>query len=70
MTAIAIANVVGSPVSGAIMQYIDGIYGWRGWQWLFLLEGDSVVIIGLLVLCSAVTDGPKHAMAHAARNGR
>ena len=50
MTAIAISNVVGSPVSGAIMQYADGLNGWRGWQWLFLLEGIPSVIIGVLVI--------------------
>jgi D-galactonate transporter len=60
MTAIAISNVVGSPVSGAIMQYMDGINGWRGWQWLFLLEGIPSVIIGLLVLV-LLDNGPKHA---------
>lgn len=50
MTAIAISNVIGSPVSGAIMQYADGLNGWRGWQWLFLLEGIPSVIIGVLVI--------------------
>ena len=50
MTAIAISNVVGSPVSGAIMQYMDMVNGWRGWQWLFLLEGIPSVIIGVLVI--------------------
>jgi len=49
MTAIAISNVIGSPVSGGIMQYMDGANGWRGWQWLFLLEGIPSVIIGVLV---------------------
>jgi MFS family permease len=49
MTAIAISNVIGSPVSGAIMQFMDGANGWRGWQWLFLLEGIPSVIIGALV---------------------
>jgi MFS family permease len=49
MTAIAISNVVGSPISGAIMQYMDGYNGWRGWQWLFLLEGIPSVIMGVLV---------------------
>lgn len=60
MTAIAISNVVGSPVSGAIMQYMDGANGWRGWQWLFLLEGIPSVIIGALVLV-LLDDGPKKA---------
>lgn len=60
MTAIAIANVVGSPVSGAIMEYMDGYNGWRGWQWLFLLEGIPSVIIGFLVFVF-LPDGPKKA---------
>jgi MFS family permease len=60
MTAIAISNVVGSPVSGAIMQYMDGANGWRGWQWLFLLEGIPSVIIGVLVF-ALLPNGPKAA---------
>ena len=60
MTAIAISNVVGSPVSGAIMQYMDGMHGWRGWQWLFLLEGIPSVIIGVLVFV-LLPNGPKQA---------
>ncbi len=58
MTAIGVANVVGSPVSGAIMQFMDGASGLRGWQWLFLLEGIPSVIIGLLVFV-VLPNGPK-----------
>ena len=60
MTAIGVSNVIGSPVSGAIMQYMDGAFGWRGWQWLFLLEGIPSVIIGFLVLV-VLPNGPKAA---------
>ncbi|HWA12368.1 MAG TPA: MFS transporter, partial [Burkholderiales bacterium] len=60
MTAIAISNVVGSPISGGIMQYMDGANGWRGWQWLFLLEGIPSVLVGVLVLI-LLPNGPKHA---------
>jgi MFS family permease len=60
MTAIAISNVIGSPVSGAIMQYADGLNGWRGWQWLFLLEGIPSVIIGVLVFV-LLDNGPRQA---------
>jgi MFS family permease len=60
MTAIGVAQLIGSPVSGAIMQFMDGAHGWRGWQWLFLLEGIPSVIIGLLVL-AILPDGPKSA---------
>jgi sugar phosphate permease len=52
--------MIGSPVSGAIMQYMDGYFGWRGWQWLFLLEGIPSVIIGVLVFV-LLPDGPKSA---------
>jgi MFS family permease len=58
MTAIGVANVVGSPISGGIMQYMDGANGWRGWQWLFLLEGIPSVLVGILVLM-LLPNGPK-----------
>ncbi|MEO8158083.1 MAG: MFS transporter [Betaproteobacteria bacterium] len=60
MTAIGVSNVIGSPVSGAIMQFMDGAAGLRGWQWLFLLEGIPSVIIGFLVLV-VLPNGPKTA---------
>ena len=58
MTAIGTAQLIGSPVSGAIMQFMDGAHGWRGWQWLFLLEGIPSIIIGALVL-AILPNGPK-----------
>ena len=60
MTAIGVANMIGAPLSGAIMQYMDGYFGWRGWQWLFLLEGIPSVVIGFLVF-ARLPDGPKSA---------
>jgi MFS family permease len=60
MTAIGVSQLIGSPVSAAIMQFMNGAYGWRGWQWLFLLEGIPSVIIGLLVL-ALLPDGPRSA---------
>jgi D-galactonate transporter len=60
MTAIAISNVIGSPVSGGIMQYTDGLGGLRGWQWLFLLEGLPSVVMGFLVF-ALLPDGPRKA---------
>lgn len=50
MTGIAIAGVIGGPVSGIIMKYTNGIYGWQGWQWMFLLEGLPSVAFGLVVI--------------------
>ena len=60
MTAIAISNVIGSPISGGIMQWMDGVNGWRGWQWLFVLEGLPSVLVGILVFV-LLPNGPKQA---------
>ncbi len=60
MTAIALSNVVGGPLSGAIMQYTDGMSGWRGWQWLFLLEGIPSVVVGCLIFI-LLPEGPHKA---------
>lgn len=57
MTGIAVSNIIGSPVSGAILQYFDGAGGMRGWQWLFLIEGIPSVIMGV-VLFIMLPDGP------------
>ena len=50
MTAVAVANVVGAPLSGAIMQYADGHGGWPGWRWLFVLEAIPSLLVGFVVL--------------------
>ena len=50
MTAIAVANVIGAPLSGAIMQYMDGWAGWAGWRWLFVVEAVPSLIAGIAVL--------------------
>lgn len=49
MTAIAAANVIGAPVSGAILQYANGLAGWAGWRWLFVLEAIPSVIAGVAI---------------------
>ncbi len=61
MVAIGLASVVGNPLSGLIMQYLDTVGGLHGWQWLFLLEGIPSVLAGLVVLVY-LTDYPKDAM--------
>jgi ACS family tartrate transporter-like MFS transporter len=60
MAAIPFAGIVGNPVSGLIMQYLDGKGGLAGWQWLFLLEGIPSVLFGLAVLW-LLTDRPEQA---------
>jgi MFS transporter, ACS family, tartrate transporter len=60
MTAIAVSNVIGSPLSGAILQYTDGLGGLRGWEWLFAIEALPSVLLGLLFL-AVLPDGPRDA---------
>ena len=48
-TGTVVAGIVGSPLSGAILE-LHGFKGLEGWQWLFLLEGIPAVIMGVLVI--------------------
>ncbi len=50
MTGIPMAGVIGGPLSGAIMKMCDGLNGWAGWQWMFLLEGLPSVLLGVVVI--------------------
>lgn len=61
MLAIGLSSVIGNPLSGFIMQYLDGAAGLEGWQWLFLLEGIPSVLLGVSVLYY-LTDYPKDAL--------
>ena len=54
-----VANAVASIVSAAILG-MDGILGFRGWQWIFILEAFPAVLLGLVIL-KAMTDKPAHA---------
>jgi ACS family tartrate transporter-like MFS transporter len=60
MAGAPLTGVVGNPVSGAIMQWMDQVGGLHGWQWVFLLEGVPAVILGVVVLFY-LTDRPEAA---------
>ncbi len=59
MSATAISNVIGAPLSAAILS-LDGWLGLRGWQLLFILEGLPSIVVGFWVL-SYMTDSPEEA---------
>ena len=44
MTAAPLSGVIGSPISGALLELHH--LGLAGWQWLFLMEGTPAVILG------------------------
>jgi MFS transporter, ACS family, tartrate transporter len=48
MTAAPLAGVIGSPVSGALLNWHHRL-GLSGWQWLFLMEGLPAVLLGAVV---------------------
>ena len=48
MTAAPIAGVIGSPVSGALLN-LHQRGGLSGWQWLFLMEGLPAILLGGVV---------------------
>ncbi len=47
---IPLSSVIGAPVSGAIMQWMDGVLGVKGWQWLYVLEALPAVLLGFALL--------------------
>jgi len=49
LVAVPASTVVGGPVSGLLLQ-MDGVAGFTGWQWLFLIEGLPVVLLGVAAL--------------------
>ncbi|SMP60945.1 MFS transporter [Noviherbaspirillum suwonense] len=50
LTAIALAGVIGGPVSGWILRDTNGLAGLAGWQWMFLIEGIPSVLAGFFLL--------------------
>ncbi|MFZ5493185.1 MAG: MFS transporter [Pseudomonadota bacterium] len=48
--ALAVAGLLGSPLSGAIMDGMNGLLGLAGWKWLFIVEGLPTVLLGAVVL--------------------
>lgn len=46
--AVPIAGAFGGPVAGFLMDRFQGIYGLRGWQWLFLIEGFPAIALGVI----------------------
>ncbi len=49
MSATTIISVIAGPLCGAILKYFDGINGWAGWQWLFLVQGLPAAALGVVI---------------------
>lgn len=54
--ALPIANAFSNVVSGVILE-MDGFLGFRGWQWVFMIQATPAIILSLVVL-GAMIDRP------------
>lgn len=45
---IPLSSVIGSPISGLLLN-MDGILGFKGWQWLYILEAMPAFVVGVLI---------------------
>jgi MFS transporter, ACS family, tartrate transporter len=59
LIAIPVSSLVGGPISGLLLE-LDGVFGIKGWQWLFIVEGIPAVALGFVVL-RVLADRPEDA---------
>ena len=48
MAAIPLSAVIGAPLSSMLL-YLDGGFGLRGWQWIFIIEAIPAIILSVVV---------------------
>ena len=53
---VPVSSVIGGPISGALLG-LDRFVGLSGWQWMFIIEGLPVTLLGFLIL-RLVADRP------------
>lgn len=47
MACVPLAAAIGAPLSTSLL-YLDGMLGYRGWQWMFMLQGLPSVALGVV----------------------
>lgn len=60
LLAIPISSALGSPLSAAVIQFGDGLFGLAGWRVMFLIEGLPAILLGLMTWFH-LTDRPAQA---------
>src|SRR3984957_9107797 len=57
--ALPVSVALGAPISTAVLGF-DGMFGIKGWQWIYVMEAVPTVLIGFFVLF-AMNDRPEKA---------
>lgn len=61
MVAVPISSLIGAPVSSWILATVgEGLWGLKGWQWMFIIEGLPTLLTGFFVL-AYLTNSPEQA---------
>ncbi|HCI1915371.1 TPA: MFS transporter [Pseudomonas aeruginosa] len=66
MTGLALSGVVGGPVCGAIMEFLEGYAGMAGWRWLMIATGLPCLLVAAVIYL-LLTDRPDQASWLSAR---
>lgn len=48
MLAIPVSSVIGAPISGFILEFMQNVGGVKAWQWLFLIEALPSIMLGVM----------------------
>lgn len=49
MAAMPVSSVISAPLSGGIMESMNGFMGMSGWQWLFIIQGVPSILMAFVV---------------------
>lgn len=47
--AVPFSTIIGAPLSGYVIEAMNGLAGYSGWQWMFMLEALPAIIMGFVV---------------------
>ena len=50
MSAIPLSSILGNPLSGWVMDAMNGLSGVAGWKWMFIVEAAPALLIGIAAL--------------------
>jgi MFS family permease len=48
MSSTVISGILVGPLNGALMKFGQGVLGFHGWQWMFIVNGLPCLVVGLL----------------------